>query len=93
MSGYEITCINKNHRGVITRVGGNGWSLSTHEAIVKLSTGNIQLNLLINGEFQKVGVRGEGSDSYLVLDADGFPLHDLANLSSCGGDSFQHNQE
>ena len=82
MSEFEITCINKNARRMVVRIGGDGWSLSTHDVIVKLSSGQIRLNIRVNGEIVQVGIRGEGSDAYLVLEPDGFALHNL-EFPSC----------
>ena len=77
MSGFEITCINKNARGLVARIGGEGWSLSAHDAVVKLISSQIRLIIHLNGETVQVSVRGEGFDAYLVLEPDGFPLHNL----------------
>ena len=82
MSGFEITCINKNSRGFVERIGGNGWSLGAHEAIIKVISQQIRLTILINGQYIQVSVRGEGFDAYLALESDGFPLHHL-NFPSC----------
>ena len=82
MSGYEITCINKNARSMVIRIGGDGWSLGAHDAIVKLISSQIRLNIRANGKIVQVGVRGEGSDAYLVLEPDGFALHNL-EFPSC----------
>jgi hypothetical protein len=83
LSGYTITCANKNQRGIITRVGGDGWSLDTHQAIVKILSEQIRLIIQIDGKYVEVGIRGEGSDAYLVLEPEGFPLHELPDLPSC----------
>lgn len=82
MSGFEITCTNRNSRGVIVRIGGDGWSLRRHEAIVKIISKQIRLTILMDEGYAEVGVRGEGPDAYLVLEPDGCPLCDL-NIPSC----------
>ena len=82
MSGFEITCINKNSRGLVVRIGGSGWSLGAHDAIVKVISNQIRFTIRVNGTIVQVGVRGEGFDAYLVLEPDGFPLHNL-NFPSC----------
>ena len=82
MSGFEITCINKNSRGQVVRIGGEGWSLGTHDAIVKLISHQIRFTMRVNGQSVQVSVRGEGYDAYLALEPDGFPLHNL-NFPSC----------
>jgi hypothetical protein len=82
MSGFEITCINMNSSGRIERIGGNGWSLGAHEAIIKLISRQVRFIIRVNGEHIQIGVRGEGFDSFLVLEPDGFPLHNL-NFPSC----------
>ena len=82
MSGFEITCANKNFRGFVVRIGGAGWSLGTHDAIVKILSKQIQLTIQIEGKFVQVGVRGEGADAYLALEPDGFPIHNL-DFPSC----------
>lgn len=92
-TGYEIICANRNVRGVIVRVEGEGWSLSTYEAIMKILSGQIQITIRINGVFQHVGVRGSGSDAYLALENDGYPLHNLPDLQSCGSTSFQRKKD
>lgn len=83
MTRHEITCANKNPRGVIVRIGGEDWSLSVRDAIVKLSSRQLRLTLLFDNEMVEIGVRGEGSNAYLVLEPDGRPLHDLEGLPSC----------
>ena len=84
MAGYEITCVNKNFRGFIVRIGGDGWSLGTHEAIVKIISKQIQMMICVEDEYVEIGVRGEGFGAYLVLEPDGSPLHDL-DFPSCWG--------
>ncbi len=83
MTGFEITCANRNPQGLIVRIGGDGWSLDTHEAIVRVVSSQLQLRIRVNGSSVQVGVRGEGFDSYLALEPDGFPLHSLNDLPSC----------
>lgn len=83
ISGFEITCANKNYRGVIVRIGGQGWSMDLRDAIVKVVNKQLRLNVRVNGTPVEVGVRGDGFDSYLALEPDGFPLHDLTDLPSC----------
>lgn len=82
-SGFQITCANKNHHGVIVRVGGPGWSLSTHEAIAKISSQQLRLHIRLGNELYEVGVRGDGGSAYLVLEPDAKPLHEVAELPSC----------
>jgi hypothetical protein len=84
MSGYEITCVNKNARGFIVRIGGNGWSLGTHEAIIKIISKQIQLMICVNDEYVEIGVRGKGFDAYLALEPDASPLRDL-DFPCCWG--------
>jgi hypothetical protein len=83
MSGFEITCANRSAQGMITRIGGDGWSLEAREAIVKLISNQLRLTVRTNGNYVQVGVRGEGFDAYLALEPDGFPLHKLTDLPSC----------
>lgn len=83
MSGFEITCVNKDQRGLIIRVGGVGWSMPIQRAITEIVTGQLRMYIRDDARFFDIGVRGEGSDSYLTLEPDGFPLHELTNLSSC----------
>lgn len=83
MSGFEITCINRDQRGLITRVGGVGWSMPIHEAVVKVISGQLRMYLRAEEHFFDVGVRGEGFDAYLVLEPEGFALHALSELASC----------
>lgn len=80
---YEIMCANKNVQGVILRIGGDGWSLSLHEAVVKVINKELQLFIRVNGKSARVGIRGEGYDAYLVVESDGYPLHQLTDLPSC----------
>ena len=82
-SGLEITCINKDQRGLIIRIGGENWSLSIHEAITKLLSEQVRMYIRTDDAFATVGVRGDGAESYLVLEPDGFPLHNVASLQSC----------
>jgi uncharacterized protein DUF3892 len=81
--GYEITCANRDTSGGLLRVGGEGWTLSTHEAIVKLISQQLRLNIVVDGQFMDVGIRGEGFNAYLVTEPDGVPLHNLISLPSC----------
>lgn len=83
MSGFEVTCANKNQRGVIVRVGGEGWSMEMREALVKIMSGQLRLRIRVNQDFADIGIRGEGFDAYLVVEPEGFPLHDLTDLPSC----------
>jgi hypothetical protein len=82
-SGFEITCANKNPHGVIVRLGGQGWSLSAHEAIVKITTLQLRLHIYLGDECFDIGVRGDGTDAYLVLEPDDKPLHEVEGLPSC----------
>jgi hypothetical protein len=83
VSGLEITCLNKDHRQLIVRLGGDGWTMPIQEAIVALISRQLRLHIRVNGAWQDVGVRGEGFDSYLALEPDGFPLHNLVDFQSC----------
>lgn len=82
MSGFEITCINRNAQGLIVRIGGAGWSLGTHEAIIKLISQQLRLMVMVDGKLVAVGVRGEGFDAFLALEPDGFPLQAVP-IASC----------
>jgi hypothetical protein len=82
-SGLQITCANKNPNGVIVRVGGQGWSLSIHEVLVKISCQQLRLHICQGDMYFDIGVRGDGTNSYLVLEPDGTPLHDVSGLPSC----------
>jgi len=83
MSGFEITCANRNQAGLIVRVGGADWSLSIHEAVMKIMTAQVRLYIEVDGKTFDVGVRGEGSNAYLMLERDETPLHTLIGLPSC----------
>lgn len=83
MSGFEITCANKNRSGSIIRVGGEGWSLAIGDAVTKLLSNQIRLTIRADGNMVDVGIRGSGTDAYLAIEPDGFPLHQLADLPSC----------
>ncbi len=82
-SGFEITCANRRADGTIVRIGGQGWSLSVQEAIIKIVIGQLRLNLLLDNTFVAVGVRGDGSNAYLALEPDGRPLSAVDGLPSC----------
>lgn len=82
VSGFQITCANRNANGVIVRVGGQGWSLSIREAIVKISSQQLHLNIRIGNEYFDIGVRGDGTSAYLVLEPDARPLHEVAAIPS-----------
>ena len=77
-----MTCVNKNSRGLIDRIGGDSWSMGAHEAIVKVISEQVRFIIRINGKYFQIGVRGEGFDAYLVLEPHGFPLHKL-EFPSC----------
>jgi hypothetical protein len=83
LSGFTITCANKNQRGIITRVGGAGWSMQARDAIIKVLSEQVRFNIQIEGKFIEIGIRGNGSDAYFVIEPEGFPLHDLPDLPSC----------
>jgi hypothetical protein len=83
LSGFEITCANKNQQGVIVRLGGQGWSLSLHEAVLGIVQNQLRLCILIGNEYFDIGIRGDGNDSYLVLEPEGKPLKEVAGLVSC----------
>ena len=76
-TGFRITCANKNQHGVIVRVGGQGWSLSTHEAVRKLMSQQIRLHIHLGNEYFDIGVRGDGTEAHLVLEPTGIPLEEL----------------
>ncbi len=82
MSGFKITCANKNPKGLIVRIGGNGWSLGTREAVVKIMSNQLRLTIHVLEDNVRVGVRGSDLDAYLVLEPEGFPLHNL-DFPSC----------
>jgi hypothetical protein len=83
VSGLQITCANRNPNGVIVRVGGQGWSLSIHEAIIKISSQQIRLHIRLGNEYFDIGVRGHDTNAYLVLEPDERPLHEVVGLPSC----------
>lgn len=80
---YQITCANKNQNGTIIRVGGQGWSLSHHEAIQKILTNQITMHILVGNQLFLLSVQGKGSDAHLVLEPDGMLLSDVKQLISC----------
>ena len=82
-SGFQISCANKNLNGTIVRLGGEGWSLSHHEAILKINGNLLRLTISIGNESFDIGVRGEGDSAYLVLEPEGKALHELEGLASC----------
>ena len=83
ISGLQVTCANRNVNGAIVRVGGQGWSLSTHEAIVKISSQQLRLYIRLGNEYFDIGVRGDGTTGNLVLEPDETPLYDIELLPSC----------
>lgn len=83
MSGFEITCINKDQRGIVVRIGGVGWSMHVHDAIVKLISHQLRFYVRVDDAFFDVGVRGEGFAAYLVLEPEGFALQELDGMASC----------
>ena len=82
-SGFQITCANKNPNGIIVRVGGQGWSLSLHEVILKISSGHLRIYVRQGDEYFDIGVRGNATSAYLALEPDGTPLHEVVGLPSC----------
>jgi hypothetical protein len=83
MTGYEITCVNKNRNGLLVRIGGENWSLGIYDAVTKLISQQIRFYIHADGNDIEIGIRGEGSDAYLALEPDGFPVHQLMDLQSC----------
>ena len=83
LSGFQVTCANKNLNGTIVRIGGPGWTLSHTEAIFRLQESQLRLYISIGNRSFDIGVRGTGHDSYLVLEPDGEALHDIEGLVSC----------
>jgi hypothetical protein len=82
-AGFQILCANKNPQGLIMRLGGDGWSLSHHQAIVGLLHKRLRLHIFIGNESFEIGVRGDGMDSYLVLEPNGERLSEVEGLRSC----------
>lgn len=82
-SGFEITCVNKNHLGVIVRIGGVGWSLSAEDAIRKLLSRQLGFTILLNNQYRDLGIRGSHPDVYLAVEPEGYALHDIADIPSC----------
>ena len=82
-SGFEIKCANKNQNGSIVRLGGSGWSMSQSEAIRKLLSNQLSLYIVIGDETFTIAVRGEGNETYLVLEPAAKPLADVEGLLSC----------
>ena len=82
-SGFQITCANKNTNGNIVRIGGPGWSLENHEAIVRIVSRRLRLNIVLDDTLYDVGVRGGGAGAYLVLEPSGRPLREIEALPSC----------
>jgi hypothetical protein len=83
VSGFQITCAIKNPNGIIVRVGGHGWSLSLHAAILRISSGQLRLHIRQGDEYFDIGMRGDGTNAYLALEPDGIPLHEVVGLPSC----------
>jgi hypothetical protein len=83
VSGFSVTCANKNHNGEIVRVGGQGWSLSKHEAVVKILSKQLRLHIRLDDGNFDIGVRGEGTSAFLVLEPNEIPLHSVEGLPSC----------
>ena len=53
------------------------------QVIVAIVSRELRLYVRVNDDLLDVGIRGEGFDSYLALEPEGFPLHNLADLPSC----------
>ena len=83
VSGFQITCANKNLRGTIVRLGGPDWSMSHQEAIRKIIGNELRLHIFIADVSFDIGVRGEGDNAYLVLEPEAKPLHEVEGLASC----------
>lgn len=83
MSGFEVTCVNRNSRGLLTRVGGDNWSMSIQEATMKILSHQVRLYIILEGTELDIGIRGKGSESYLSAEPDGIPLHTVIGLQSC----------
>jgi hypothetical protein len=83
MLEYEVTCANKNPNGMLVRIGGENWTCGLREAIVKIVSGQALYSVRIEGKLMTVGIRGESSNAYLVLEPEGYPLHDLPDLPGC----------
>ena len=83
VSGLEILCVSKNYAGSIVQISGDGWSLTTREAIMQILNKQLRLNIRVDGIYHDVGLRGEGFDTYLATEPDGFPLHNLTDLPAC----------
>jgi hypothetical protein len=83
MSGFEITCVNKDQHGMIVRVGGEGWNIGIRDAILDIIGQRLRLYVHVDDKFVDIGVQGEGFDAYLALEPDGLPLHEVTSLPSC----------
>jgi hypothetical protein len=83
MIEYEITCANKNPNGMLVRIGGASWTCSLREAVLKIESSQAHYSVRIEGKLMSVGIRGDSSDAYLVLEPSGYALHNLPDLPSC----------
>ena len=83
MSGFEITCVNKDQRGQIIRLGVVGWTLTPREAVVKVISQQLRLYVRVENHLFDVGVRGEGFAAYLVIEPEGLALAGVAEVPSC----------
>ena len=83
MSGFHVTCINRNPAGLIIRIGGADWSMSLAEAISGLVYKRLRLTILIGNEYFDIGLRGQGSNTYLVVEPEGKALAVIEGLYSC----------
>ncbi|MFN8371443.1 MAG: hypothetical protein U0694_00990 [Anaerolineae bacterium] len=83
MSGYEITCANKNPNGMLVRIGGDNWSMGIRDAVTKLISHQIRFYIRLDGSPLEIGIRGDGADAYLIVEPEGLPLHQVSQLQSC----------
>lgn len=83
LSGFSITCANKNQSGKIIRIGGQGWSLEIRDALKRIIDNTIKLNITIGNSTYYIGIRGNGDNIYAVLEPGGKRLDDIDGLHSC----------
>ena len=67
MTGWQITCANRDQRQQLVRVGGDGWSMTIREVITGVISRQTRLYIRVKEYFHDVGVRGERIDAYLFI--------------------------
>lgn len=90
----EVKCINKhehhNPHERITHIGGDGWRITSDQAIALLDAKTDEFYVSAGGHTVDVIVAYHGDRPYLKTKSDGYSPDNLLSLPECGGGGGEH---